>query len=537
MKKRVLSLLLVLMLVVSLVPTMALAEEENVECIEITEPGTYSFDGINDTYRYHIFTPEPKCAHIIVNGEANILCETYLPIKQYDINEIYVDLSGGTRNINVVVNASGAGELIVSFEEHDLELANIIAPTCEEAGSTSYVCKKCSGQITERFEPTGHVFNDDDLCTRCGKYTCQAKTEPGKHVYDENGVCMRCGEALPEPLKLENGAVYSLSADGVFTVYDPSVDSDEIIYNFTAAREYFNSHIQNVRKIVYKNGTRDAIMYHATNTEEVYLGSTVEYFDSMGYDSLAKIYVSEDNPNFSVADDVLYNKDKTVLVRYPAPKNGASFDIPDTVVTIDSEAFDGSKLESIHIPDSVTEIEDEAFRRCEKLENIKLPDNLTTIYCSTFDYCPNLESVVIPSSVKRIENNAFPICYKLADIYYTGSEEQWNAIEFNNWGAEAWSIEIPSSPTIHFNYHEHVTELVNAEPATCTSPGYSGDEVCTICGDMISQGEVIDATGHHFKGNTCPDCGATRSTADTIRAFFQTSFNNFRSFFDKLFGR
>ncbi len=546
MKKRILSLLLTVFMIMTLVPTAVLAEDENVEYIEITEPGVYSFDGTNDIYRYHIYTKEPKCAHITVNGEVSILCETStLCVKYIGNNEAYVDLSGGTRSVSIVVNASGAGELIVSFDEHDLEIANTIDPTCEERGSTSYVCKNCSGEITEWFEPIGHAFNGD-LCTRCGKYTCQSKIEPEKHIYDEDGVCIRCGEALPEPLKLENEAVYSLSADGVFTVYEPNAAWD----NANAVYEYFRGHIQNVQKIVYKNGTKDAFMYCATNTEEVYLGSTVQDFDSMGYDSLAKIDVSEDNPNFSVEDDVLYNKDKTVLVRYPAPKNGASFDIPDTVVKIDSEAFDGSKLESIHIPDSVTEIKIEAFRRCEKLETIKLPNKLTTIYSFTFDYCTNLKTVVIPSNIKRIEFGAFPLCYKLADIYYTGTEEQWNAIEFcnglgeqvnaiefNNMGAEGWGIEIPSSPTIHFNNHQHVTELRNAEPATCTAPGYTGDEVCTVCGETISQGEVIEATGHHFKGSTCTDCGATRSTADTIRAFFQDSFNSFKSIFDKLFGR
>ena len=85
--------------------------------------------------------------------------------------------------------------------------------------------------------------------------------------------------------------------------------------------------------------------------------------------------------------------------------------------------------------------------------------------------------------------------------------------------------------------HEHVTELVGAKAATCTEDGYTGDEVCTVCSETIKEGEVIPATGHHFKGNTCPDCGETRSTSDTIRAWFQESFNNMKNFFDKIFGR
>lgn len=83
----------------------------------------------------------------------------------------------------------------------------------------------------------------------------------------------------------------------------------------------------------------------------------------------------------------------------------------------------------------------------------------------------------------------------------------------------------------------HKTELCNAVEPTCTEAGYTGDEVCTVCGETIKAGEVIPATGHHFKGNTCPDCGETRSTADTIRAWFQESFNNMKNFFDKIFGR
>lgn len=79
----------------------------------------------------------------------------------------------------------------------------------------------------------------------------------------------------------------------------------------------------------------------------------------------------------------------------------------------------------------------------------------------------------------------------------------------------------------------HKTALCNAVEPTCTEAGYTGDEVCTVCGEVISQGETIPATGHHFKGNTCPDCGETRSTADTIRAWFQ----DVKSFFDKIFGK
>ncbi|MDO4942943.1 MAG: CAP domain-containing protein [Lachnospiraceae bacterium] len=46
--------------------------------------------------------------------------------------------------------------------------------------------------------------------------------------------------------------------------------------------------------------------------------------------------------------------------------------------------------------------------------------------------------------------------------------------------------------------HTHTTKLQNAKDATCTEDGYTGDMVCTICGEMLEKGKVIPATGHNY---------------------------------------
>ena len=38
---------------------------------------------------------------------------------------------------------------------------------------------------------------------------------------------------------------------------------------------------------------------------------------------------------------------------------------------------------------------------------------------------------------------------------------------------------------------DHDTELVGAKDATCTEDGYTGDEVCKVCGVTVKQGEVL----------------------------------------------
>ena len=53
----------------------------------------------------------------------------------------------------------------------------------------------------------------------------------------------------------------------------------------------------------------------------------------------------------------------------------------------------------------------------------------------------------------------------------------------------------------------HDTQLVGAKDATCTEDGYTGDEVCKTCGETVTKGEVVKATGHHYKDGKCTDCG------------------------------
>ena len=67
----------------------------------------------------------------------------------------------------------------------------------------------------------------------------------------------------------------------------------------------------------------------------------------------------------------------------------------------------------------------------------------------------------------------------------------------------------------------HDTQLVGAKPATCTEDGYTGDEVCKTCGVTVKKGEVIPALGHKIKlvgakAATCTEDGYTGDEVCTI---------------------
>jgi len=87
--------------------------------------------------------------------------------------------------------------------------------------------------------------------------------------------------------------------------------------------------------------------------------------------SLAAITVAAGNTAYTADNGILYTKDKTALVGYPAGKTGASFTIPDTVTSIVLNAFHScTGLASVTIPASVTSIGGQAFRDCTGLASV-----------------------------------------------------------------------------------------------------------------------------------------------------------------------
>lgn len=72
---------------------------------------------------------------------------------------------------------------------------------------------------------------------------------------------------------------------------------------------------------------------------------------------LTEINAATGSPLYTSIDGVLFNKEKTALIIYPAGKTAASYAVPNTVTRIEDNAFYGcTNLSSIEIPASVTEI-------------------------------------------------------------------------------------------------------------------------------------------------------------------------------------
>jgi hypothetical protein len=239
--------------------------------------------------------------------------------------------------------------------------------------------------------------------------------------------------------------------------------------------------------------------------------------------SLSAIHVANSNPVYSSEDGVLYDKDKTILIKYPSKKSDTEFSIPSGVNQINKAAFSGcnylnsviisekvnkieeasfsncsnlvsvdipeavtyigaiafsdcSKLVSVNIPSNVTYIGEEAFAKNYALTAVSLPENLTTIERGVFRQCNALTSIVIPNNVVKIGDNAFNSCSGLASITFSENLETIGIKAF----AECISL----------------TSIVI--PESVTSIGYSAFAHCDGLTSVVISEDVIDMDGSVF---------------------------------------
>ena len=170
-------------------------------------------------------------------------------------------------------------------------------------------------------------------------------------------------------------------------------------------------------------------------------------------ENLMSINIDKNNANYTSVDGVLFNKDKTAIVCYPAGKTQTNYSIPNSVTSIENCAFvDCTWLINVEISNGLISIGKEAFEECTSLTNITIPDSVKSIGICAFLNCTSLTSInvddnnanyssvdgvlfnknkttivcypegktqtnySIPSSVTNIEDRAFVDCLELINV-------------------------------------------------------------------------------------------------------------------------
>lgn len=180
--------------------------------------------------------------------------------------------------------------------------------------------------------------------------------------------------------------------------------------------------------------------------------ASIEEFYTNSWLSVAMINVVEENTHYCSVDGVLYTEDMETLVRYPAYKKSAEYDIPNGVKYIADNAFQGIEyLETLNVPSTVIDgIETRHFWAAFSLKNIHInsgsvytsyngivysADGETLLMCPagkvgvvtiksgtqtigeySFGYCKFVTEIVIPDSVKNMAGDALSLCEGLKTL-------------------------------------------------------------------------------------------------------------------------
>lgn len=103
-------------------------------------------------------------------------------------------------------------------------------------------------------------------------------------------------------------------------------------------------------------------------------------------------------------------------------------------------------LMRVTLPKNIDRIGEGMFQNCLSLAGVEIPQGAKSIETFAFSSCSVFTTVIIPDSVESIGTAAFAAC-PLADIYFTGTEEQWNNVR--KLGDTQAAV---SKVTIHYNY-------------------------------------------------------------------------------------
>lgn len=189
--------------------------------------------------------------------------------------------------------------------------------------------------------------------------------------------------------------------------------------------------------------TSDTFMDNTTLTK-VTLPRTVKNMDFyekdgifmnpfIGCTALESIEVEEDNPALCAVEGVLFNKEKTRLLAYPAAASRTSYTVPESVTWIEHSAFaHNHHLVNVTLPDEVTALGGSAFYGCTNLEEVRLSPNLDILGGWTFGNCEHLRSVKIPEDVTFLGTNLFFGCTSLTSIVMPESVTSTDDAVFEN---------------------------------------------------------------------------------------------------------
>ena len=149
-------------------------------------------------------------------------------------------------------------------------------------------------------------------------------------------------------------------------------------------------------------------VFTMSSLKKLWLPASLNTFrPSANMDKLEGIYADSASQFYKDVDGVLYNKNMTTLVKYPAQKKATTFAVPGSVTALADSSMDSNIfLQKIVLPDSVELVDFGAFKNCSKLSDVTLPEQCKSVGQFAFSGTA-LTSFYIPAALDTLGAGAF----------------------------------------------------------------------------------------------------------------------------------
>ena len=472
-----------------------ITQEQSCDNPEIT---TYTCTRSNCKKKKHVET-KPALGHTWDEGKITkeaICSET--GVKTYTCSRC-----GGTKTEDIPKTKH-------NYEEHVVK-----APTCTEKGVSYYVCKNCGLTTSRRQTPaTGHIhtevrnqkdatykengYTGDTYCKDCGKKLETGTVIPklvekehdyGEWVLDQAPTCKKYGA---------RHRICKNCGDREVDVLDKVDHSWELVSTTPATCTI--GEIQHYKCSVCGE-TKDVTLSNPLGEHSWDEGKVTK-----------KATCTEDGEKTYTC--TVCNTTKTEVIpatghQHKEVRNAKKATCTEDGYTGDTYCTDcNTKLESGTVINKLGHTWDNGVITKEATET---EEGVKTYTCKT---CGETKTEKIPVASHHWDQGTITkkaTCTENGEKTYYCTDADCN---------KTYVETIPATG------HQH-TELRDKKTATCGEDGYSGDLYCKDCGQLISKGAVVKATGHSWdsgkvtevatckkegtKTYTCKNCGETKT--------------------------
>ncbi len=332
---------------------------------------------------------------------------------------------------------------------HTYSEGEVIAmPTCAEKGSLKYVCP-CGSVKTEAIPTLPHTEMIDPG-------TPPTVTEPG---LSDGKHCSVCGKVLVRQNQLpatghtdlayevnEDGRTCTVTGMGTCTATEIYIPSFIEGYKVTRIGEiaFIGKSITAVHFPSSVTEIYDGAFHGCTELTEITLPSSVTHLGSQAFQACTGLTTATLQCRVTELPHMIFEGCTSLTavtlpstltqIRISAFGNCTALKeitLPASLGIIGPSAFQYcTSLTNVTLPSKLSILDDTAFEGCTGLTEMVLPNNLNRIGANAFSGCSGITAITVPAGVKQAELSAFERMEGLTDIYFRGSEAEWNAIGY-----------------------------------------------------------------------------------------------------------